>query len=42
MPHQLSEQQAADYLNVSVSFLRQQVQAGELVYADHCAGEKIR
>ena len=38
MPHQLSEQKAADYLNVSVSFLRQQVQAGELVYADHPSG----
>lgn len=26
MPHQLSEQQVADYFNVSVSFLRQQAQ----------------
>jgi len=38
MPDQLIEQQAADYLNVSVSFLRQQVQAGELDYADHPGG----
>ncbi len=34
MPDQLSEQQAADYLSVSVEFLRQQVQVGELVCAD--------
>ncbi|ANY61543.1 hypothetical protein MA05_04790 [Comamonas aquatica] len=38
MPEQLSEQQAADYLNVSVAFLRQQVQAGELACADQPGG----
>lgn len=34
MPAQLSEQQAADYLNVSVEFLRRQVEIGELAYAN--------
>ena len=38
MPAQLSEQQAAEYLNVSVAFLRQQVQAGELACADQPGG----
>lgn len=38
MPSLLSEQQAADYLNVSVAFLRQQVKAGELVCADQPGG----
>jgi hypothetical protein len=33
-----SEQQAADYLNVSVAFLRQQVQAGELACTDQAGG----
>ena len=34
----LSEQQAADYLNVSVAFVRQQVQTGELFCADQPGG----
>lgn len=38
MPHQLSEQQVADYLNASVAFVRQQVQAGELACADQPGG----
>ncbi len=38
MPPLLSEQQAADYLNVSVAFVRQQVQTGELVCADQPGG----
>ena len=38
MPEQLSEQQAADYLNVSVPLLRQQVQAGEMASADQPGG----
>lgn len=38
MPPLLSEQQAADYLNVSVAFLRQQVQAGELACTDQPGG----
>lgn len=38
MPSLLSEQQAADYLSVSVAFLRQQVKAGKLVCADQPGG----
>jgi hypothetical protein len=38
MPSLLTEQQAADYLNVSVAFVRQQVQTGELVCADQPGG----
>ena len=38
MPSLLSEQQAADYLSVSVAFVRQQVQTGELVCADQPGG----
>lgn len=38
MPTLLSERQAADYLNVSVAFLRQQVKAGELICADQPGG----
>lgn len=38
MPSLLSEQQAADYLSVSMAFLRQQVKAGELVCADQPGG----
>ena len=34
----LSEQQAADYLNVTIAFVRQQVKAGELVCADQPCG----
>ena len=38
LPPLLSEQQAADYLNVSVAFLRQQVKTEELVCADQPGG----
>lgn len=38
MPSLLSEQRAADYLNVSVAFLRQQVQAGDLACTDQPGG----
>lgn len=38
MPSLLSEQQAADYLNVSVAFIRQQLQTRELVLADEPGG----